>query len=90
METSNNEIAKTEAYLLGELKTDEALLFEARTLIDPVLKMNVFFQKRIHSLVQLYGRKKLRTEIKSIEHQLFHNPQKADFKKHIHSIFNIS
>ena len=84
MATSRNDIIKTEKYLMGQLPTEDKLLFDAQLLIDPVLKLNTFVQKRIYSLVQLYGRRELKKEITATEVKVFNNP---DFQNRIHSIF---
>jgi len=84
METSQNDIVKTEKYLMGQLPTEDKLLFDAQLLIDPVLKLNTFVQKRIYSMVQLYGRKELRKEITAAQIKIFNNP---DFQERVHSIF---
>ena len=87
MATSQNDIVKTEKYLMGQLPVEDKLLFDAQLLINPILKLNTRVQERIYSLIQLYGRKKLKQEIVSIETKIFSDPEKADFQNRIHSIF---
>ena len=87
MATSPNDSQKTEKYLLGQLPVDERLLFDAQLLINPVLKLNTLVQKRIYSLVQLYGRKSMKKEIAAIQNKIFNDPEKKDFQERIHSIF---
>ncbi|HEY5823211.1 MAG TPA: hypothetical protein VIT44_02525 [Cyclobacteriaceae bacterium] len=84
MATSQNNTVKTEKYLMGQLPAGDKLLFDAQLLIDPVLKLNTFVQKRIYSLVQLYGRKELKKEITATQAKIFNNP---DFQERVHSIF---
>jgi hypothetical protein len=86
MKTSNN-TQRIEQYLNGKLTTEDALVFEANLLVDPLLRMNVFLQKRIYSLITLYGRKKIKAEIEQIENGLFQNPEKIIFQQHIHQLF---
>jgi len=87
MATSLNNIIKTEKYLMGQLPPEDKLLIDAQLLIDPVLKLNALVQKRIYTLIQLYGRKKIKKEIAAIQTDLFSSPEKADFQNRIHSIF---
>lgn len=87
MATSRNDLIKTEKYLAGQLPTEDRLLFDAQLLIDPVLKLNTLVQKRIYSLVRLYGRKRLKDEIVSVQTRIFNDPEKTDFQNRIHSIF---
>jgi len=87
MKTSWNSIRMTEEYLSNRLSPEDRLIFEARILIDPVLKMNVFLQKKIYSLVRAYGRKQLKSELQSIEHRLFQSPEKIEFQQRVSQIF---
>ena len=87
MATSPNDIVETEKYLMGQLPAEDKLLFDAQLLIDPVLKLNTRVQERIYSLVQLYGRKRLKKEIISAQIKIFSDPEKGDFQNRIHSIF---
>jgi hypothetical protein len=87
MRTSLTEIQQTEKYLLGEMHPEDALVFEARILSNPLLKMNVFFQKKVHAVLRAYHRKKLKEEAESIHQQLFSDPGKNDFREMIFHCF---
>ena len=87
MATSRNEIIKTEKYLTGQLPVEDKLLFDAQLLIHPVLKLNTRVQEKIYYLIHLYGRKRLKSEIASVQRKVFNDPDKADFQNRIHSIF---
>ena len=87
MRTSLTEIQQTEKYLLGEMQPEDALVFEARMLSNPLLKMNVFFQKKVHAVLRAYHRKKLKEEAEAIHQQLFNDPKKNDFQKMIFHFF---
>ncbi len=87
MATSLNNTEQTEKYLLSELPPEEKILFDAQLILDPVLKLNTLVQKRIYSLVQLYGRKSMKREIASVQKKIFSDPEKTDFQERIHSIF---
>ena len=83
-----NDIKQAEQYLHKELAPEEALLFEARLLTNPFLKLNLLFQKKVYSIVGLYHRKKLREEAEAAHQRLFNNPDKAAFRKEIYNLFN--
>ena len=87
MRTSLNDIQLTEHFLKGALAPEEALLFEARLLTDPVLRLNLAIQKQVYRLIMLYQRKKLKEELEDIHHQLFHDPENRDFKQKIFQLF---
>jgi hypothetical protein len=87
MATSQNDTIRTEKYLMGQLPIEDKLLFDAQLLINPVLKLNTLIQQRIYFLIQLYGRKRLKEEINSVQTKIFNDPGKAEFQDRIHSIF---
>ena len=88
MRTSLNEIQQIEKYIHQELPKEDALLFEAKTIINPSMGRNVFLQKKIHELLKLYHRAKLKTEIEKVHHRIFHEPGNASFQKNILQFFN--
>jgi hypothetical protein len=90
MKTSRNNSRHIEEYLNGRQTTEDTLVFEANLLVDPMLRMNVFFQKKIYSLINLYGRKKLKAEIEQVHNRLFENPEKIVFQDRIHQLFKES
>jgi hypothetical protein len=51
MRTSLNNIARTEARLLGRLQPADALLFDARLLLDDGLQADASAQKQVYTLV---------------------------------------
>lgn len=87
MRTSLAEIQQTEKYLLGEMDPGDALVFEARMLSNPLLKMNVFFQKKAYAVLRAYHRKKLKEEAEAIHQLLFNDPAKKDFREKIFQCF---
>jgi hypothetical protein len=80
-----HEIEEIEKYLNGKLSTPSSLLFEARLLIDPVLKFKVECQRKLHSIIKLTGRRKIKSEAVSIHHRLFSDPAKEAFQ---HSVLH--
>ena len=87
MRTSLNNLAQIEAHLLGKQKPTDALLFDARALLDDSLQVDVSAQKQVYSLVQQYSRKQLKQEIEAAHDQLFSQPEHLSFKQKITRLF---
>lgn len=87
MRTSLNEIKHAEKYLFKQLNAEEALLFEAKMLVNPLLHLNVRVQEKIYSLIRMYHRKKLKEEFEVIHKNLFTDPAKKEFQQAIHQLF---
>ena len=87
MKTSWNETWHIERYLNNQLPEEEKILFEAQLALDPLFKLNVGLLKQIHSLIKLYGRKKMKAEIGKIHHKLFQNPEHVVFQQRIQQLF---
>ena len=88
MRTSLNEIKQIDDRLFSQASIEDALLFDAMLILDPGLSDKVLWQKRVHRLVQQYGRKKLKAEIESVHRQLFTEPVHQSFRQKILSLFN--
>ncbi|MEO1054982.1 MAG: hypothetical protein AAFX87_30390 [Bacteroidota bacterium] len=87
MRTSLTETEQIEQWLLKRGDTGELLVTEARVLSSPELKEKARWQMATYDLVHLYGREKLRQEIKEVEQQLFHHSRYRSFQQKIRSIF---
>ncbi|SDP18342.1 hypothetical protein SAMN05428975_0608 [Mucilaginibacter sp. OK268] len=87
MRTSLNNIAQTEAYLLKRANPANALLFEAKTLLDQELQTRVSQQQQVYTLVQQYGRKQVKAEIEAVHQQLFNQPEHLSFRQKIARLF---
>jgi hypothetical protein len=87
MRTSLNEIRDAEKYLFKQLNTEDSLLFEAKMVINPLLRLNVSIQKKVYSLLKMYHRKKLREEFEIIHDKLFNHPDKRAFQESVHQLF---
>ena len=88
MKTSMSETILIERYLCGELLPLENQTFKARLLQSPRLRLRVYFQKKVHLLVKLYHRKKLKAELEVLREELFSDPEKSQFREDIHHIFD--
>jgi len=87
MRTSLNEIKAIDDHVLGHAAPDEALLFEAKLIINPELKQQVMWHKQTLSLVQQYGRNNFRAEIEAVHQKLFSQPEHEGFRKKIMRLF---
>jgi hypothetical protein len=90
MRASLNEIREIEHFLSGQHKTEDALVFEARLLTNPVLRLNTAIQQKIYTIVKAFHRKKLKQELRVIHADLFSNPKKTEFQKEVLHYFNRS
>ena len=87
MKISWHDTRHIERYLNDDLSKEEKILFEAQLVLNPHLKLKVGLQKQIHSLIKLYGRKKMKVEIGKIHHKLFQNPEHVIFQQRIQQLF---
>jgi len=87
MKISWNDTRHIERYLDNELSKEEKILFEAQLVLDSRFKLNVGLQKQVHSLIKLYGRRKMKAEIGKIHHKLFQNPEHVIFQQRIQQLF---
>ena len=87
MKTSLNDIVQTEKYLRKKLSEGDSLVFEARLLMSEELQRNTYFHTLVHRLVNLYYRKKLKSEVEAVHHKLFHDPAKTLFRTEVTSLF---
>lgn len=87
MRTSLIETEQIEAHLLRRSDTGEALVFEAKMLLDPELKEMVLWQQKTYHIVKLYGREQLRHEIEAVHQKLFTEQQHKSFRQKIMSLF---
>lgn len=87
MRTSLNEIEQTEKYLRQEMSGEESLLFQAKMIVDPRLRANVFLQRQLNHIVRLLHRETLRKEAGDVHHALFNSSEHRDFSDMIHKIF---
>jgi hypothetical protein len=87
MRTSLTEIKQTEAWLQGKLAPAEALLFEARQLTNPLLRLQVALQQQAIKLAGLYHRQKLQEEVEGVHQRLFSSPDKRSFQQQIQQLF---
>lgn len=85
MKTSVTE--QIEKYLHRKLSIADRLLFDAKLIIDPVLRRHVRLQKKLYAIVRQSGRRELKNEVEQIHHCLFNDPEKATFRQQVYKIF---
>jgi hypothetical protein len=81
------EVKQIDRYLLGKMSIASRLLFEAKLLIDPTLKLRLEWQQRLYSIIKSSGRRQMKSEVTRIHHQLFNDPAKAEFQSTIFQLF---
>lgn len=87
MKTSWDDTRHIDRYLNNELSKEEKILFEEQLVLDSRFKLNVGLLKQIHSLIKLYGRKKMKAEIGKVHDKLFQNPVHIVFQQRIQQLF---
>jgi len=90
MRTLLNKTVLIEKYLQGDLNVKDRFLFDARLLLDPELKEDLYFQRKAILLVKMYHRKRIKEELEIIHKHLFNNPLKSDFQQAVYQLFKPS
>jgi hypothetical protein len=87
MRTSLIELQQTEQYLQGAMGAGDRLVFEARLLTNPILKMNMRFQQQAYKLLRLFHLKEVKREVAEVQQQLFTADEHAAFRREVQSLF---
>ncbi len=87
MRTSLIELQQTEQYLQGAMGAGDRLVFEARLLTNPTLKMNMRFQQQAYKLLRLFHLKEVKREVAEVQQQLFTSDEHAAFRREVQSLF---
>jgi hypothetical protein len=66
----------------------DALVFEARLLLEPELHDKMLWQQKTYSIVRQYGRDQLREEIDSVHQKLFNEARHQSFRQKIMRLFS--
>ena len=88
MRTSLIETEQIEAHLLQLSNPGDALVFEARLLLEPELQEKMQWQKETYSIVKRYGRYQVKKEIEAVHQQLFTQTQHQSFSQKIRQLFS--
>lgn len=87
MKTSWNDTRQIEKHLTGSHTPGEALLFEAKLLLDPTINDTIQFQHKTYNAICDYGRAELKKDIEFVHEQLFNSPQQSSFSQKIKQLF---
>jgi len=90
MRTSLLEIEQIEAHLLTLNAPGDALVFEAKLLLDDDLADKLHWQKATYTAVNNYSRKQLKKEIEAVHQSLFSEARHCSFSEKIRRIFSKS
>jgi len=88
MKTSLNELRLIEHYLLSDERDGESFLLEAKMILQPELKQQVYWQNKTYQMVRDYGRKQLKTEIDNIHETLFNTDAHQSFRQKVMRLFS--
>lgn len=88
MRTSLIETEQIEAHLLQLSAPGDALVFEAKLLLDDELNEKLQWQKSAYHKIKLYGRNQLKQEIEAVHQSLFTQPLHKSFSNKIRRIFS--
>ena len=88
MKTSWKETKQLEDHLFRQISPEEALVLEARLVLNPDLQKRMHWQQKTYSLIRQYGRQQLRHEIQAVQHRLFHRPEHRSFRQTIRQLFS--
>ncbi|MBB6239353.1 hypothetical protein HDC90_004006 [Pedobacter sp. AK013] len=87
MKTLLNELRLIEHYLLSDDKDGESFLLEAKMILQPELKEQVYWQQKTYQVVRDYGRKQLKNEINNIHETLFNTEAHQSFRQKVMHLF---
>ncbi len=88
MTTSWNETRQIEAHIMGTANTGDALLFEAKLMLDNDLADKVIWQQKTYETIQQFGRRQLKKEIEQVHQQLFTQHEHTSFAQKIRRLFS--
>ena len=89
MPTSWNDTVEIEKYLGKNRSNGDALLFEARLILEPGLADKLEWQQKTYTLIKSYGRMNLKQEINLVHEQLFTQIEHTSFSQKIKALFKI-
>ena len=87
MRTSLIETEQIEAHLLRLSEPGDALVFEARLMLEPELRDKMHWQQKTYNIIKQYSRQQLKQEIDAVHRQLFNRPEHAGFRQKIMRLF---
>ncbi|WP_345954690.1 hypothetical protein [Mucilaginibacter sp. PAMB04168] len=88
MKTSATETRLIDSYLLGQMPPADKLVFDAKLMLCPELQQTADCQQKVHQLVKLRGRQKLKARIQEAEQKVFSQPEYSGFRQRVWRLFN--
>jgi hypothetical protein len=88
MRTSLNNIKTIDDYILGSMVPGDALVFQAKMLLNSDLKDDVQHQQNTYSIIRQYSRRSIKEEIMAVQQTLTSAPQYRGFMQRIKNLFN--
>jgi hypothetical protein len=88
MRTSLLETEQIESQLMRTTEPGDALVFEAKLLLDPELKDKMYWQQKTYNIIRQYGREQLKGEIEAVHRQLFNDGPHQSFRQKIMRLFS--
>ena len=89
MPTSWNDTVEIEKYLGNDRSNGDALLFQARLILEPDLAEKLKWQQKTYTLIKNYSRTHLKQEIELVQQQLFTQIEHTSFSQKIRALFKI-
>jgi hypothetical protein len=83
MKTSAFDTEHIDRYLLQQLPPGDKLVFDAKLMLSPELLETVEWQRIVHQMVQLRGRRQLKAQIKAAEQMVFSQPEYSGFRQKV-------
>jgi hypothetical protein len=88
MTISWNETKQIESHIMRTADAGDALVFEAKLMLDHDLADKVIWQQKAYDTIQQFGRRQLKKEIELIHHNLFTQPGHIGFSQKIRRLFS--
>ncbi|WP_442588072.1 hypothetical protein ACSBL2_18675 [Pedobacter sp. AW31-3R] len=82
-----NNIKAIDDYLFGRLAPDDALLFQAKVLLNSDLMEDVQYQQETYAMIRKYSRQQIRAEIMAVQDTLTTQPQYQGFMQRMANFF---
>jgi len=87
MRTSLNEIQEIERYILGAMGEVEAVAFQEQLRRNPVQRLNLMVQLKVMTVIKMYHRKRLKTQLEEVHERMMNDPLKASWRERLVSLF---
>jgi len=87
MKTSLDNQQLLEDCLLGQATGTQQALLQAKLLLDPELRDEVYWQRRTYAIIREYGRMQFRNELDLLHQALFAAPEHRSFRDRVLGFF---